>query len=296
MFIIPSKTKTVDAPRKGADFSYNRRIENDYNEILESIADQVEGMLNSFSPEDMDSAIDLAQVLQDYSNSLYDWAGQFVGGLVYNLNVDDERTWRRHAAIMSSKLRYELEHVPIQPLMQEFISDNVGLIQSMPLNAAKKVLEIVEKNLSTGQYRSEGLVDQIMGIGKVTKNRAKLIARTEVARISTGLTKARSESLGLPWYMWKTSHDARVRSAHALMDKVIIAWSDPASPERLNREKKDYGPYHPGCIFNCRCFPQPLVRIDDITFPAKVYTNGVIRMMNKYEFMQMVGEQIPIAA
>lgn len=280
---------------KDADFSYNRRIENKYLEMLDTVATRIDDILYDYDANDPYASIEVMQTLQDFSNDLYSWANDLVGGLLYSLNADDERTWKAHSSLMSKRLRWELEHVPIEPMMAQYLNENVGLIQSMPLRAAERVQQVVLKNLWTGEYRPEGLEEQIMNIGNITRNRAKLIARTEVARISTGLTKSRSEALNIPWYMWKTSHDARVRSTHAHMDKVLIRWSDPASPEEL-MTMKSYGHYHPGEIWNCRCNARPLLRISEISFPAKVYMNGQIRTMNQNAFIELTAGQIPMAA
>lgn len=288
--IAPPKPKLLTRTND-ADFSYNKRIENEYNYMLNAVSDEVNSILEYYDANDPGAVVDLLQVLQDYSNDLYSWASDFVGGLLYQLNDDDEKTWKKHSAFMSKKFRYELEHVPIKPIMQEYLKDNIGLIQSLPLNTAKKIQSMVLENLKTGEYRAEGLTEQIINLGNITRNRAKLIARTEVARISTGLTKARSEVLGLNYYIWKTSHDARVRSSHRLMDKVLIAWDNPAAPEALDPfSKKSYGHYHPGEIFNCRCFAQPLIRLEDISWPARIYMNGRIQNINKEAFMGMFQE------
>lgn len=290
---IPPKVKTVDVSKD--DFSYNRRIENDYNAILNRVSTGILDILGNYSDSDPMSAVDILEALQGYTNDLYGWATDLVGGILYNLNEDDKRRWRRNSSKMSSQLRREIETVPIQPLMDQYLLDNVGLIQSMPLKAAERVQRLVLENLETGKYRAEGLTKQIMGIGNVTRNRAKLIARTEVSRISTGLTKARSEVLDIGWYIWRTSRDVRVRSSHRLMNTVLVSWTNPPSPEALAGEKS-YGNYHAGETFNCRCFPQPLIRIDDVSWPARIYHNGQLRNINKSEFMGMSSGQVPMAA
>ncbi|MCX6630484.1 MAG: hypothetical protein NTW28_22950, partial [Candidatus Solibacter sp.] len=61
------------------------------------------------------------------------------------------------------------------------MQQNVGLITSIPINAAEKVHEMVTGNLGTGA-RPISLVDEIMKMGDITRNRAVLIARTETAR------------------------------------------------------------------------------------------------------------------
>lgn len=283
-------TLVIDTSRN--DFSYNRRIENEYNQILESISDNVDGMLSIF---DQGNEIEVIQQLGDYANDLFDWALQFVSGLSYNLDNDDIRQWKMHSDRMSKHMRRTLITAPVKPLMDQWINENVGLIQSMPLNAAKKVQKLVLENLKTGQYRSSGLVEQIMKIGHVSRNRAKTIARTEVSKMSSGLTKARSEYAQIGYYIWKTSKDLRVRSSHSIMNNVLIDWNQPPSPEAL-KGIKSHGNYHAGCTFNCRCFPRPLLRISDITWPAKIYLDGRIQRINQRDFMNISNGKVPMAA
>ena len=47
---------------------------------------------------------------------------------------------------------------------------------------------------------------------------------------------------------------------------------------------------HPemGNIWNCRCYPEPLLEVDDVKWPHKVYIDGQIKMMNKNEFMEVM--------
>ena len=56
--------------------------------------------------------------------------------------------------------------------------------------------------------------------------------------------------------------DGAVRSRHKALDKTVHAWSDPpicdvgagGVPIRS----------HPGCVFNCRCWPEPIFYRKDI--------------------------------
>lgn len=58
----------------------------------------------------------------------------------------------------------------------------------------------------------------------------------------------------------------RVRKSHRIMEGVLVNWNMPPSPERLAGEK-DVGNYHAGNIWNCRCYPEPLISVDDIRWP-----------------------------
>ena len=71
------------------------------------------------------------------------------------------------------------------------------------------------------------------------------------------------------------------------MDGVVVSWNDPPSPEKLVGEKA-YGEYHAGETFNCRCYPEPILDVDDVNFPAKVYRRGRIQTMKKDEFTRLV--------
>ncbi len=278
-------------------FSSNPRWEREYNALLNGVVKNVEKILKKFDPKDPRTSVKVIKELQSYSERLKDWAKGKIGGIIYNLNDDSEKKWKKQSANISKFLRIEMEKAPIKGLLKQYMEENVRLIQSVPLNAAKKIEKIVLENLKTGAERAESLTDIVMEIGKLPdsmRSRAKLIARTEIAKMSTGLVKARAVSSDINWYVWRSTHDIRVRSSHKLMDQVLVAWDDPASPETLDGAKRSYGHYHPGEIFNCRCYARPLLRIDDVSWPAKVYHNGSIVRMRKADFAELSAGQIPL--
>ena len=48
---------------------------------------------------------------------------------------------------------------------------------------------------------------------------------------------------------------------------------------------EDYeGNYGPGEIYNCRCYPEPLLRFDQTSWPAKVYYKGRVQHMTLAAF------------
>lgn len=67
------------------------------------------------------------------------------------------------------------------------------------------------------------------------------------------------------------------------MEGVIVNWNDPPSPEELAGEES-VGHYHAGNIWNCRCYSEVLLDVDDVKWPHKVYSNGQIKNMSKKEF------------
>ena len=71
------------------------------------------------------------------------------------------------------------------------------------------------------------------------------------------------------------------------MNDVLVSWNNPPSPELLVKEK-DVGRYHAGNIWNCRCYSEPLIDIDDVKWPHKVYINGSIQKMSKARFSLLI--------
>lgn len=210
--------------------------------------------------------------------------------MVTPLAIHNERTWRE-AARKASKgrliygaLTTELSE-GLQNIINNQIYENISLIRTLPSDVSEKVVKDIYENALKGK-RAKSIEQIIIGqTSKHAKASARLIARTEVSKTSTALTRARSEQLDLHWYVWRTALDGdRVRKSHRNMEGVLVNWNEPPSPESLVGEK-NVGYYHAGNIWNCRCYPEPLLEVDDVKWPHKVYHNGSIQMTNKHEFL-----------
>lgn len=294
MFVLSTPQITITEDVKKPSFGYNKKLELEYQAILVNVAKRIKQILKKFDPNKKETSLMVIQELREYSSDLYNWAGNRASKIIYSLKKDDDIIWKQHSAIIGSRLRQDLLKIPLHPIMKQFLKDNISLIQSMPIKAARQIQEIAVEAITTGT-RAEAIITQIQRIGDVTENRARLIARTEISRMGTGLIKARAEVLDMDWYVWKTSMDMRVRSSHSIMNNVIVNWNDEPSPERLVG-KKNYGTYHAGCTFNCRCYPEPIIRVEDIPAHIKVYRNGRIQSMIKSNFLKIAAKNIPIAA
>lgn len=203
-------------------------------------------------------------------------------------NVTDAKTWRK-AAKGGNRGReifqamQSLMHTKVGLIANQRIVENAALIRSLPLSIAQQVNAFVTQQTFKG-LRSSEIAEHLQSkVAGYSKARANLIARTETSKAMTELTRARAEDLGIEWYIWRTSEDSRVRSSHDHMEGVLIRWSDPPAPEELIGEKS-LGNYHAGGIFNCRCFPRPLISLNNVKWPCKVYINGSIQRLTKEQF------------
>ena len=276
---------------KFSDWARSLNIENEYRKSLLTLCDMFE-RLATLSKGDQNVYV---QSMHEFQNSdAYErFINSSVSRMVLPIATHNMKTWRE-AAKKSTKGK-----MLYQALIEEFqqgtfrsiqnqIIENVGLIKTLPEDTAAKVVkDITDATLRGMRARSiERLT--VESTSKHSRASARLIARTEVSKTSTAITKARSEQLDIRWYVWRTALDGdRVRKSHRNMEGVLVNWSEPPSPERLVGEK-DVGYYHAGNIWNCRCYPEPLLEIDDVRWPHKVYRNGSITTMSKAQFEEIM--------
>lgn len=209
--------------------------------------------------------------------------------ITYQANAN-ARTWRE-AARKSSKGRklykYLRKELNKNDEFNGLILQSADLIKTLPRNIATRVVKRVTKLGIEGKRAYEIAEDIKKYFPEATKASATLIARTQVAKTYAYITETRAKSVGVTYYIWHTVGGPRVRDSHQHMNNVIVFYSDPPSPEELIG-KKSQGRYHAGGIYNCRCYEEPVLDIEDISFPHKVYSNGKITRMSKKQFMKLV--------
>ena len=244
----------------------------------------------------LQTVAEIEAVLQELaaSKAFYDLANLIAHRFVTMANITDARTWREAASGGSKgnkvfKALRALQKTNVGRTINQRITENAHFIKRMPLDISQGVTRYVSTEVFKG-LRSEEIAEALRekAIG-LSEARANLIARTESSKAMTTLTEARSKDVGINWYIWKTANDGnRVRESHRHMQDVIVSWDDPPSPEALIGERS-VGKYNAGNIYNCRCFPRPLIFLDNAKWPAKVYYNGSIQKMSKLEFEKIQG-------
>jgi SPP1 gp7 family putative phage head morphogenesis protein len=220
------------------------------------------------------------------------YARQAAERMVTGLYFRGARTWREAAAesgktgLMYRALSQELQGL-VGLRARELIRESAGLISAFPESVARVVAAQAAAHAAAGG-RAKELAGELPSLARVARSRAQLIARTQVSKASTALTEARAESLDLPWYVWETSSDQRVRLSHRKMQGVLFRWDDPPAPEQLIGKKSE-GRYAPGDIYNCRCYPAPLVTLNQINWPHKAYVQWQIKYVTRSQFENMNG-------
>lgn len=273
------------------DWKRIKTVEKEYLNTLLKLVKIFKKIANS-SGNDQQKYIDSMNSFQN-SMQYEKFINSAVKRMVLPLDVGNQRTWRE-AAKKATKGKFlycllmdELKQGTGQ-IIQKQVMENVLLIKTLPNDVAQKVVSDIAENALKGA-RAESTEKIIRDkTDQHARASARLIARTETAKTMSALTKARCEQLGLRWYIWRTALDGtRVRLSHRIMEGVLVNWNNPPAPEELVGEKSA-GHYHAGNIWNCRCYSEPVLELEDIRFPARVYYNGQIVMMNKSEFEQIM--------
>lgn len=118
---------------------------------------------------------------------------------------------------------------------------------------------------------------------------AKLIARTETAKLQTAIIEKRATDLGSICYRWSSTKDKRTRQSHKDMNNVIVLW-------RNNLEERPYldGMYgNAGEFPNCRCRTEPIFDDRDLTqstYNIYDYRTKVVRKISKQELVKIIKE------
>lgn len=223
-----------------------------------------------------------------------DAAAFIAARMVRWVNVLNARSWREASAqaqrsrMLHGLLMREMKG-PVGDRVLELVRENAKYITRIPREVSEHLTHDILRMQQAGS-RPETIARLMrQRFPKMTASRIRLIARTESMKASASLTEARSEELKIPGYVWRTSRDSRVRPSHRHMDNVIVLYNDPPSPEALIGERSTLGKYHAGNAPNCRCPQLPLLTLDDVKWPHRVYRRGHIDYMSRMQFADFSG-------
>lgn len=251
-----SKTKQAQNARKAKRerFAQSRRAEVTYSRQLKRIAVQVGHIVDALAPAGVvRSSAQIANALQRYAQLIQPWAVAVSENMIAEVSKRDEIAWANAGKEMGRLLSKEIKRAPTGLAMQKMLTEQVVLITSLPLEAAKRVHKLTVESISQTGARATEIAAEIQKTGHVTKSRAMLIARTEVARTATSLTAARAAYVGSEGYIWRTVGDSDVRPLHKELEGVYVKWGEPP----IAGEKGERA--HAGAIYNCRCYPEPVI-------------------------------------
>lgn len=279
------------APSKPPEFGPSQRLQKAYERGIRAITGRV--LLSSKKKPEQSFSDWLAQLAQrSQEKDIQDASTLLATRMITQINVGNQKTWRQAAARSSqSQKLYRLLQAemagPTGSRVHQLVRENSRLISSLPLEAAQTLTDEITKAQQAGARPKTVSKMMQKRFPELLKSRTNLISRTETAKASAALTRARSERVGIDWYIWETSRDQRTRTSHKNMNGVVVPFSQPPSPEALVGEPSGLGNYDAGECPNCRCLTIPVLTLDDINFPARIYWHGKITTMTKQAFKKI---------
>ena len=174
----------------------------------------------------------------------------------------NDKEWRKIMRGVMGVEYYQREPW-MNDLLQSFSRENAALIKSIPQQYISDLEGTVQRGIKGG-FRHETIAKEIRRKYEIVKieptkaaksgfravnlrKRSALIARDQVSKLNSQITKNRQEGLGIQKYIWRTSLDERVRPSHMEKEGETFSWNNPPA---------DTG--HPGEDINCRCTAEPV--------------------------------------
>ncbi|NTA27409.1 phage minor head protein [Allorhizobium ampelinum] len=247
---VGSKPQLAFDKKSGRDdiakFARAKKVERAYerqlHKIARAIGDIVHGLYDPTEPLKTDP---VSAALDRYSHVIDEWAKAVGNRMVAEVSARDREAWDKAANRIGKGVREEIDNTPVGRIMQDRLWEQVKLIKSIPTDAAERVRHITLQGISQGK-RPNQVAQEIMRSGHVSKSKATLIARTEVARTATELTHARAVAAGSTMFEWVTVGDSDVRHDHKILNGKSFRWDDPPIADQRTGIKS-----LPGGIWNC---------------------------------------------
>lgn len=128
---------------------------------------------------------------------------------------------------------------------------NVTLIKTLGDEHFKDIERIVIDGVEEGRTLRT-ITEEIRKRTGASKNRAKLIARDQVGKLTANITARRSSDLGIKRFRWVTSLDDRVRASHRAIHGKVFSYEKGADVDGQSGVL-------PGEPINCRCAIIPIL-------------------------------------
>lgn len=145
--------------------------------------------------------------------------------------------------------------------IEQWISDNVDLIVTIPNDALDHLKKVVYESYMSGKPVT-AIVKDIQKSYGTTKSHARLIARDQIGKLNSQITRYQQQSCGVNLYQWSTVKDSRVRDSHRALEGKIFDWDNPPIVDNRGRR------CHPGEDYQCRCSARPVLDLKKLDIPV----------------------------
>lgn len=179
-------------------------------------------------------------------------AEQTVGRI---LNLEAGRHTEKWKASVRSTIGIDIAAVVSQEDLADYLQTaaarNASLIKSLADDVVKRVEQASYDAILQGKTVKELRSELTKQFG-IADSRAKLIARDQVAKLTSDMNRIRHVQAGVTSYVWMSSRDERVRERHKRLDGIEYEYGKPTGAEQG---------LPPGQPIQCRCVARGIVYI-----------------------------------
>ena len=282
----PLKCKTVPQYPKTAEREF-RRITGSYMKLLnEELKKKLPAMMAEYQKErhgdsrfddsqDLDAKLRL--LLQDVATALEKRIAEYgldqkveqIAKMAKNVSI---REWKRAVKdtlgidLLDDYYKGEF----FEEAIRRWIAENVLLIKSIPSETLGNMREIILGSYLKGNSIRD-IQKAIQETYNVSKRKAQLLARDQVATLNAQLMKAQQTDAGCKKYRWSDSRDGRVRDCHKALNGKVFSWDNPPEMWYETKQGRVYTGRrcHPGEDYCCRCVAIPVFDPESIDVPMK---------------------------
>ena len=213
---MPIKILRAIPPSEGIKADYTKSLQHLIDEMLDSVAWWLRSSVNANPPEIAQDAEIPSEVVSVRLNGLFDkWRDKFDAWapILARKYVDAQRKATDLSFKVALKdagwaVRFEMTPA-MQDAMISKITENVGLIRSIPEQYFSKIEGIVMRSYSVGRDWAT-MADEIEKIGHSSRERAIFIAHDQMNKCSAVVHRARQLEIGIKEAKWLHSHGGRV--------------------------------------------------------------------------------------
>ena len=194
-----------------------------------------------------------------FSQLFSDKAGIVASSMVKN--ADRASKAQLHGSLMKLSgglsLKTSAITAPMKQIIKASITENVGLIKSIPQQYFTDVQGAVMRSITTGNGLND-LVPFLDNYEGITLRRAKNIALDQSRKAYNNLNKGRMVAVGVKKYTWLHSGGgAHPRPDHVAMSGNIYSFDNPPVIDQRTGERGI-----PGQAINCRCTMTPIIEFE----------------------------------
>lgn len=169
------------------------------------------------------------------------------------LGLESKRHTKTFMATAKRTLGIDLTAVVREEDLAEYLETvatrNAGLIRGLVSDTIRRIQQTVVTSVLEG-IPAASLRKTLVADFQFADKRAKVIARDQIAKVSSELNEIRHTQAGITEYYWRTSKDERVRPLHKKLDGRRYTYGKPTDAEQGRA---------PGRPILCRCIAQAIV-------------------------------------